>query len=143
MGSNGFPFNANPESCDSVRGFLDFHNGFLTGSNGFLFNAKPESGDSVRGFLDFHNGFLAGANGFLFKANPDSRTSVRGPLHFHNGVLTGSNKFHRSVYTAPSRSSSTFTPDGWSRCVCVSAAGGLEKYYYNWKTTGQSFSNSK
>ena len=70
------------------------------GSNGFLFNANLDNGDSVRGFLDFHNGFLAGANGFLFKANPDSRTSVRGPLHFHNGVLTGSNKFHRSVYTA-------------------------------------------
>ena len=56
MGSNGFLFNANPESVDSVRGFLDFHNGFLTGSSGFLFNANPESGDSAKASLTFITG---------------------------------------------------------------------------------------
>ena len=56
MGSNGFLFNANPVSVDSVRGILDFHNGFLTGSSGFLFNASPESGDSAKASLTFITG---------------------------------------------------------------------------------------
>ena len=85
MGSNGFLFNANLDNGDSVRGFLDFHNGFLPGSNGFLSNANLESGDSVKGFLDFRKGSLTGSNGFLFNANQNSGDSVRDLLDFHNG----------------------------------------------------------
>ena len=85
MGSSGFLSNANLESGDSVKGFLDFHNGFRLGSNGFLCNANPESNDSVRGFLDFHNGSLSGSNGSLFNANPNSGDSVREVLDLHNG----------------------------------------------------------
>ena len=74
MGFNGFLFNANPERGDSVRGFLDFHNGFLTGSSGVLFNANPESGDSVTGFLDFHHGFLTDDyTGLRYTGRPDQK----------------------------------------------------------------------
>ena len=82
------------------------------GSNGFLFNANLDSGDSVRGFLDFHNGFLPGSNGFLSNADLENGASVRGSSTFTSGsywVPTGSYVMQIQKVMIPCEASSTFT----------------------------------